>query len=51
MRLQLIRSQQGNQFDSIRLYVAVDRETQEDVLKEFFATEEKETLPEDGDCA
>ncbi len=50
MRMQLIRSQQGKQFDPIRLYAAVDRETQDDVLKEFFATEEKETLPQKGDC-
>ena len=49
MRLQLIRSQQGNQFDSIRLYVAVDRQMQDDVLKEFFATEEKETLAQNND--
>ena len=42
MRMQLIRSQQGKQFDVIRLYAAVDRETQDNVLKEIFATEKKE---------
>ena len=42
MRMQLIRSQQGKQFNTIRLYAAVDRKTQEDVLKEFFSQEDKD---------
>ena len=46
MRMQLIRSQQGKQFDVIRLYVAVDRKTQDEVLKEFFTAEENEIEPE-----
>ena len=37
MRMQLIRSQQARQFDVIRIYTAVDRETQEEILKEFYA--------------
>jgi segregation and condensation protein A len=36
MRMQLIRSQQHRQFDVIRIYVAVDRETQEKILEEFY---------------
>ena len=50
MRMQLIRSQQGKQFDIIRLYVVVDRETQGEVLKDFVATEEKKNLPENDGC-
>jgi segregation and condensation protein A len=42
MRMQLIRSQQARPFDAIRLYVAVDRETQEEILKDFYDSEEKE---------
>lgn len=49
MQMQLIRSQQGAKLDPIRLYVAVDRETQDDVLKEFLAVEEKETLTRNDD--
>ena len=43
MRMQLIRSQQVRQFDVIRIYAAVDRETQEEILKEFYDAEEKKT--------
>ena len=43
MRMQLIRSQQVRQFDVIRIYTAVDRETQEEILKEFYDAEENET--------
>ena len=43
MRMQLIRSQQTRQFDVIRIYAAVDRETQEEILKEFYDAEEKKT--------
>ena len=43
MRMQLILSQQTRQFDVIRIYVAVDRETQEEILKEFYDAEEKKT--------
>ena len=42
MRMQLIRSQQGQPFDVIRLYIAVDLETQEEILKDFYDSEEKE---------
>ena len=42
MRMQLIRSQQARQFDVIRIYAAVDRETQEEILKEFYDAGEKE---------
>jgi len=42
MRMQLIRSQQARQFDVIRIYTAVDRETQEEILKEFYDAEEKQ---------
>ena len=44
MRMQLIRSQQARQFDVIRIYAAVSREVQEEVLKEFYDVEEKDTL-------
>ena len=43
MRMQLIRTQQARQFDVIRVYTAVDRETQEEILKEFYDADEKET--------
>ena len=43
MRMQLIRSQQARQFDVIRIYAAVSREVQEEVLKEFYDVEENET--------
>ena len=43
MQMQLIRSQQVRQFDVIRIYTAVDRETQEEILKEFYDAEENET--------
>ena len=43
MRMQLIRSQQARQFDVIRIYTAVDCETQEEILKEFYDAEENET--------
>ena len=43
MRMQLIRSQQVRQFDVIRIYTAVDRETQEEILKGFYDIEENET--------
>ncbi len=44
MRMQLIRSQQARQFDVIRIYAAVSREIQEEVLKEFYDVEENDTL-------
>ena len=44
MGMQLIRSQQARQFDVIRIYAAVSREIQEEVLKEFYDVEEKDTL-------
>jgi len=43
MRMQLIRSQQARQFDVIRIYTAVNRETQEEILKEFYDAKEKES--------
>jgi len=43
MRMQLIRSQQARQFDVIRIYAAVSREVQEEVLKEFYDADENET--------
>ena len=43
MSMQLIRSQQARQFDVIRIYAAVDHETQEEILKEFYDAEEKES--------
>ena len=43
MRMQLIRSQQARQFDVIRIYAAVSREVQEEVLKEFYDAENNET--------
>ena len=43
MRMQLIRSQQARQFDVIRIYAAVSREVQEEVLKEFYDANENET--------
>ena len=44
MGMQLIRSQQARQFDVIRIYAAVSREIQEEVLKEFYDVEENDTL-------
>jgi segregation and condensation protein A len=44
MRLQLIRSQQARQFDVIRIYAAVERDTQEEVLKNFYDTGENKSL-------
>ena len=41
MRMQLIRCQQVKQFDAIRIYCVVDRETQEQILKDFQETEEQ----------
>lgn len=41
MRMQLIRGQQSRQFDAIRIYVAVDRETQEKILKDFYDGDEE----------
>jgi hypothetical protein len=41
MRMQLIRTQQTRQFDVIRIYAAVDRDTQEETLKEFYDAGEK----------
>ena len=43
MGMQLIRSQQARQFDVIRIYAAVSREVQEEVLKEFYDADENET--------
>ncbi len=48
MRMQLIRSQQAKQFDVIRLYAAMDREAQEEVLEEFYASGEDKNLPQGG---
>ena len=42
MRMQLIRSQQGRQFDTIRIYIGVDRDTQETILKQFYEADEEE---------
>jgi len=42
MRMQLIRSQQVQQFDTIRIYVAVDLDTQEKILKQFYEADEEE---------
>ena len=42
MRMQLICTQQVRQFDVIRIYTAVDPETQEEILKEFYDADEKE---------
>jgi len=42
MRMQLIRTQQARQFDVIRIYAAVDRETQMEILKEFYDAEKKD---------
>ena len=41
MRMQLIRSQQGQQFDTIRLYMSVDRDAQEEIMKEYYDAEEE----------
>ncbi len=41
MRMQLIRCQQVKQFDAIRIYCVVDREMQEQILKDFQETEEQ----------
>ena len=49
MRMQLIRSQQGQHFDTIRLYVAVDRDAQAEIMKEYYDAEEKETLSQNDD--
>ena len=45
MRMQLIRCQQGKQFDTIRLYAALDLDAQEKILEEYYDTVEKDTLP------
>ncbi len=42
MRMQLIRSQQAQQFDAIRIYVAVDLDAQEKILKQFYEADEEE---------
>ena len=42
MRMQLIRSQQARQFDTIRIYIGVDRDTQETILKQFYEADEEE---------
>lgn len=39
MRMSLIRVQQGSQFETIRVYRNADRETQEEVLKDYVASE------------
>jgi segregation and condensation protein A len=44
MRMQLIRSEQGKQFDTIRLYTSLDRDAQEKILEEYYDTVEKDTL-------
>ena len=49
MRMQLIRSQQGQHFDTIRLYMAVDRDAQAEIMKEYYDAEEKETLSQNDD--
>jgi segregation and condensation protein A len=43
MRMQMIRSQQAQQFDVIRIYASVDREIQQEILKEFYNKEEMDT--------
>ena len=43
MRMQLIRCQQVKQFDAIRIYCVVDRETQEQILKDLQETEEQKS--------
>ena len=48
MRMQLILSQQGTQFDTIRLYTTLDRDAQEKILEEYYDTVEKDTLPKKG---
>ena len=47
--MQLIRSQQGQHFDTIRLYMAVDRDAQAEIMKEYYDAEEKETLSQNDD--
>ena len=49
MHMQLIRSQQGQHFDTIRLYMAVDRDAQAEIMKEYYDAEEKETLSQNDD--
>ncbi len=39
MRMALIRVQQGNQFETIRVYRTADRETQEEALKDYIESE------------
>jgi segregation and condensation protein A len=51
MRMQLIRSQQEKEFETIRLYAAVDRAAQEEILKEFYASGEDENLPGNVDSS
>ena len=41
MRMQLIRGQQVQQFDTIRLYMSVDRDAQEEIMKEYYNAEEE----------
>jgi segregation and condensation protein A len=45
MRMQLIRCQQGKQFDTIRLYTALELDAQEKILEEYYDTVEKDALP------
>jgi hypothetical protein len=44
MRMQLIRCQQGKQFDTIRLYTTLDLDAQEKILEEYYDNVEKDTL-------
>ena len=39
MRMSLVRVQQGSQFETIRVYRTADRETQEEALKDYVASE------------
>ena len=43
--MQLIRCQQGKQFDTIRLYTALELDAQEKILEEYYDTVEKDALP------
>ncbi len=45
MRLKLLRIQQGRHFDTIRIYKAADKETQEEVLLQYQQSGESENTP------
>ena len=44
MRMSLIRVQQGNQFETIRVYPTADQDTQKEALKDYIDTEEEPEL-------